>query len=74
MRKFYFLVLGLLFFSALKAQIVNIPDVVFKDLLLSASITDNIAEDLQGNYIKIDVNNNNEIEISEALEITKLNP
>ena len=57
MRKYYFLVLGLLFFSGVKAQIVNIPDANFKAKLLQASTTSQIAKDTLGNNIKIDINN-----------------
>ena len=72
MRKFYFLVLGLLFISGVKAQIVNIPDANFKAKLLAASTQVGIAYDINGNYIKIDTNNNGEIEISEVQNIDEL--
>ena len=65
MRKFYFLLLGLLIFSGVQAQIVNIPDANFKSKLLAAS-TNNVT----AYYIKIDTNNNGEIEVSEALKVT----
>ena len=67
MRKYYFLVLGLLVFSGVQAQIVNIPDANFKSKLLAAS-TNNVT----AYYIKIDTNNNGEIEVSEALKVTEL--
>ncbi len=58
----------LLFTSFLQAQIVNIPDPVFKAKLLSADATNNIASDFFGAN-KIDTNNNGEIEVSEAANI-----
>ncbi len=63
MRKFYFLVLGLLFFSGVKAQIVNIPDVNFKAKLLTYSYSDN-----SGDHI-LNINNDGEIQVSEAQNI-----
>ena len=50
------------------AQIVNIPDANFKAKLLEADVTNNIAGNL-----KIDTNDNGEIEVSEAVLITMLN-
>lgn len=61
--------LPLLFFQIIGfSQIINIPDINFKTKLLSANIDNPIA-----GYIKIDINNNNQIEQSEALLVTNLN-
>ncbi|MBK8600748.1 MAG: hypothetical protein IPN80_09550 [Flavobacterium sp.] len=68
----YFLLL-LLFTGIVKAQIVTIPDVNFKAKLLAADTTNTIAEGLLGNYIKIDSNNDGEIQNSEAMTVTRLN-
>ncbi len=57
MRKFYFLLLGLLIFSGVQAQIVNIPDANFKAKLIS---------------LGIDKNNNGEIEVDEAKNVKQL--
>lgn len=57
------------FFNGLNAQIVNIPDANFKAKLLEANYINTIAKDINGNTIKIDVNNNNEIEVTEALSV-----
>ena len=54
------------------AQIVNIPNVNFKTKLLSASPSNTIAKDLSGNFIDIDLNNDNEIQNSEASQISYL--
>ena len=54
------------------AQIVNIPNAAFKSRLLSANSTNSIAKDVNGNYIDIDANNDNEIQESEALQVKEL--
>ena len=61
-------------------DIVTIPDSIFKSKLLKANPSlygdDNdyiVAEDNDGNFIEIDINRNDEIEVSEALMIYKLN-
>lgn len=72
MKKLYFLVVALCLFNALNAQIVNIPDLRFKNMLLrTPGIINNTAviKDLQGNTLKIDANNDGEIQESEALQV-----
>ncbi len=69
MRKHYtFLVLLFTVFIS-NAQIVNIPDANFKAKLLSASPTTYIARDENFNLIKIDTNDDGQIQVSEALEV-----
>ncbi len=60
MKKIYVIFLFVNFISV--GQIINIPDPNFKALLLEADTDNNIA-----GLVKIDVNNNGEIEQSEAL-------
>lgn len=63
----------MLFFSLINyAQIINIPDADFKAILLAANAQTNfnIAKDLAGNPATIDVNNDGEIQVSEALQIS----
>lgn len=48
------------------AQIINFPDANFKAKLLMANPSSQIAFDDSGNFIVIDNNGNNEIEVSEA--------
>ena len=55
------------------AQIINIPDANFKAKLLAASPTNGIALDANYNQIKIDINNDSEIQINEALQVYYLN-
>lgn len=73
MKNFYFLFLSLCVFNSAKAQIIDFPDINFKAALLYADTTNNIAQDLNGNFIKIDTNDNSEIEVSEALQVYSLN-
>lgn len=53
----------------MNAQIIEFPDVYFKSRLVTSSVTNtnSIAKDSSGNSIKVDVNNDGEIEVSEAL-------
>ncbi len=55
-----------------QAQIVNIPDTNFKNKLLEASTTNNIAKDQNGVSIVIDTNADNEIQVAEALAVYEL--
>ena len=71
MKKIYlFCLLFVSVFSS--AQVINFPATNFKLKLLESSPTNQIAKNLSNNYFKIDVNNNNEIEISEALQVSYL--
>ena len=65
MKKLYLLFLFMTVF--LHGQIINIPDESFKAILLQASTSNNIA-----GGVKIDMNNNGEIEQSEALLVYDL--
>src|SRR5690606_734514 len=67
------LYLLLLFSGIASAQIVNIPDANFKNKLLSANTTNNIAKDINDNSIIIDTNGDYEIQESEALLVSQLN-
>lgn len=67
-RKFYFLLISA---SVAQAQIA-IPDANFKNKLLAANATNNIAFNNLNQSIVIDTNGNNEIEESEALLVDEL--
>jgi hypothetical protein len=69
MKKYYFLIVGFLFFGVANAQIVNIPDANFKNLLLASNSQYGCALNNNFQSIDVDVNNNNEIEIDEALNV-----
>ncbi|MBT2621525.1 T9SS type A sorting domain-containing protein [Chryseobacterium sp. ISL-6] len=58
--------------SSCNAQILSIPDSQFKAKLLQADITNDIAKNINGSSIKIDANNNNEIEQNEVLAVYQL--
>ncbi len=67
------LYLLLLFSGIASAQIVNIPDPVFKNWLLSADADNDIAYDSDSNPIVVDSNGDYEIQESEALLVWNLN-
>ncbi|MCF6133391.1 DUF7619 domain-containing protein [Flavobacterium wongokense] len=72
MKNIYTAILLLIINLSASAQIVNIPDANFKAKLLSSSTTNTVAQDASDANIKIDANNNGEIEVSEALAVRKL--
>ncbi|WP_042723184.1 hypothetical protein, partial [Flavobacterium sp. B17] len=71
MRKIY-LIISLIIFAVFQAQIVNIPDPIFKARLLSANTTNGVASNSSNQYMIIDTNGDQEIQISEALNVSKL--
>ncbi|MBC7641695.1 MAG: T9SS type A sorting domain-containing protein [Flavobacterium sp.] len=73
MKKLYFTLVAFIFLAVTNAQIINIPDANFKAKLLAASPNNQIAKNLAGNYFKIDINNDGEIQQSEALQTKVLN-
>jgi hypothetical protein len=66
----FFLLIGI---STCYSQIITIPDTNFKLRLLQCSPSNTFALSISGYYIKIDANNNGEIEQSEALMVERLN-
>lgn len=70
MKKILFLLLLTYGFS--NAQIVNIPNEAFKAELLSASPTVQKAQNFSDQWIKIDANNDGEIQESEAQQVKLL--
>lgn len=73
MKKYYYLLLAFLSINNLQAQIIDFPDAAFKSKLLNAQNYNFVAKNLQGNYFKIDANNDGEIQVSEALQVSYLN-
>ncbi|MBN8642639.1 MAG: T9SS type A sorting domain-containing protein [Flavobacteriales bacterium] len=73
MRKIYFLLIVFCLFNKVNAQIVSIPDANFKAKLIEANTTNYIAKNLSGNYFKIDSNNDGEIQLNEAQQVSYLN-
>ena len=62
----------LLFAGMANAQVVAIPDANFKAKLLEANLTNMIAMDADGNSIRVDTNNDGQIQQSEALTVYRL--
>jgi len=73
MKKIYFLPLLFLLSWSLTSQIIAIPDANFKAKLLAANTTNTIAQGVHGANLKIDANNDGEIQQSEALLVYSLN-
>lgn len=71
MEKKYFALIFLMVVSWCNAQIINFPDPNFKARLLAAAPGLQIAYGIGGS-IKIDTNNDGEIQVSEALMVTGL--
>lgn len=71
MKKILYLILTVCFISNLSAQIINFPDSNLKARLLLADNGNGIAYH-NGNSFKIDSNNDNEIQVSEALLVNHL--
>ena len=69
-KKYTFLLVTICF--SLQSQVINFPDVNFKTKLLSSNTSNAIAVDNNNNNIKIDANNDGEIEVNEALQVSKL--
>lgn len=55
-----------------QGQIINFPDTALQNKLLSASPTDYVAKDIAGNYVAIDANADNDIDVTEAQAIYEL--
>jgi hypothetical protein len=73
MKKLYFFLLIAINVFVSNAQIVTIPDANFKTKLLASSTSNTIARNSMGSNIKIDANSDNEIQVSEALQVGYLN-
>ncbi|WP_162143035.1 DUF7619 domain-containing protein [Chryseobacterium gregarium] len=62
----------MILFSVFQAQIVNIPDPIFKAKLISSTATNGIVINSSGASIKLDTNNDGEVQVSEALTVSKI--
>ena len=75
MKKQYFLFVAFLVFGFSKAQIINFPDANFKSRLITMqvpSVAGNYAKNSNGEDIIIDINQDGEIQVSEALTVSGL--
>ncbi|MCF6132830.1 T9SS type A sorting domain-containing protein [Flavobacterium wongokense] len=70
MKKVFYILA--LFTAVANAQIVTIPDANFKAKLLQADTINSIARNTGGIAIKIDTDNDGEIQVSEALTVAQL--
>ncbi len=68
MKKIYFLILALCFYSS-NAQIITFGSTPFKQRLLSANSTNGYAKDINGNNIVVDKNFDKEIDATEASKV-----
>ena len=73
MKKIYFLFLLSFLFTSAYSQIVNLPDVQFKNKILSATPFVSIATNSSGSYIRVDENQDGQIQQSEANAVYSLN-
>ena len=75
MKKSFFVTLTILIqYTLCIAQTINIPDTNFKNKLITADVDlgHNYAKNLSGQFIKIDSNNDFQIQQSEALQVAYL--
>lgn len=73
MKNLYFIIVTFLLITIVNAQIVNIPNANFKAKLLLANTSYNIAQNSSNANIKIDINNDGEIQVIEASMVYGLN-
>jgi hypothetical protein len=72
MTKFSFSLIIFLTFSICQSQKINFSDVNFKNKLLRADSNNNTAKNLSGEFFKIDSNNDDEIQVEEAAQVSFL--
>ncbi|QSB25179.1 T9SS type A sorting domain-containing protein [Flavobacterium sp. CLA17] len=73
MKKNYFFLFTFFLLVKVNAQVIEFKDSNFKTRLIQANTSNAIAKDLQGNYCKIDLNGDYEIQVSEAQNVSSLN-
>ncbi|MFV8344484.1 T9SS type A sorting domain-containing protein [Flavobacterium sp. ZB4P13] len=74
MKKIYCLLIIFNFLWSVKAQVVNFNySTEFKSILVNTTASSSVAKDKNGNNIKIDINDDKEIQLSEALNVYQLN-
>jgi uncharacterized repeat protein (TIGR01451 family) len=70
MKKKYFIGVLLFLVAISYAQNVTFSDIKFKTKLLTSSTANQVAKDLNGNFFKIDANNDGEIQVTEAIQVS----
>lgn len=73
MKNLYLSLVFLFFGLGAMAQNINFSDANFKAVLLFSNTTNTVAKNSVGTNIKIDTNNDGEIQVSEALNVYQLN-
>jgi len=73
MKKKYILLIFLFTAFIGQAQIINFPDPSFKARLVTSSVNNGVVTDFSGNYFHLDVNNDGQIQVSEALLVKEMN-
>lgn len=72
MKKLYFILFFSLFIFTSNSQVISFTDDTFKSKLLESSPGNFTAQNLNGDYFAVDANSNNQIEESEALDVSFL--
>jgi hypothetical protein len=72
MKKFYFLLIGLLIYCNAHSQTIVFSSAPFKATVLAASVNNTIAYDINSNPMRIDVNNDGEVSYAEAANVYSL--
>jgi hypothetical protein len=79
MKKIVYTLIVMALYNAVNAQIINFPDSNFKNKLLTSTASNYVVgtgytvSNQAAQYIKIDANDDGEIEVSEVADITTLN-
>jgi Leucine-rich repeat (LRR) protein len=72
MKKLYFIFIFSFIIFTSYSQVISFNDDTFKSKLLESSPGNFIAQNLNGDYFAIDANSNNQIEESEAIQVSAL--
>jgi uncharacterized repeat protein (TIGR01451 family) len=72
MKKYYFLFIAFCFFGLANGQIINFPDASFKQRLVFSDVNTGVVRNFAGNFFKLDVNSDGQIQISEALLVKEM--
>ena len=72
MKTNYLLIIVCFFTASFSAQTITIPDANFKAKLLQSDVANSIAQNSSNSNIKIDSNNDGEIQVSEAQNVHNL--
>lgn len=71
--KYIYTFFVLVFGFNLNAQVINFPDASFKARLVTSNVNTGTVKNFAGNFFKLDVNNDGQIQVSEALLVKEMN-